>query len=258
MQYFAAVGGSSTETQVEKKVLASSPIMEAIENAKTKQNENSSRIGNFIEIHFNKEFHIQGASMRTYLLEKSRVVFQAPEERNYHIFYQLCASRDSLPGLYLSHQDDFHYLNQGKSPTIDVVNDAEVFEENKTALSLLGFSQQDLSDTFKVMAAILHLGNVTITVRAAGVGGAGDSEGSAIPENDRHLLILAELLQLDASEMRSWLCHRKIVCARELFLKPMTVYKAVSARDALAKHIYAQLFNWIVTVVNNALESTET
>jgi myosin heavy subunit len=75
---------------------------QAIGNAKTTRNDNSSRFGKFIEIHFNKQFHIQGASMRTYLLEKSRVVFQAPEERNYHIFYQLCASRDLLPELYLS------------------------------------------------------------------------------------------------------------------------------------------------------------
>jgi myosin-5 len=74
---------------------------QAIGNAKTTRNDNSSRFGKFIEIHFNKQFHIQGASMRTYLLEKSRVVFQAAEERNYHIFYQLCASRDSLPALHL-------------------------------------------------------------------------------------------------------------------------------------------------------------
>jgi len=258
MRYFATVGGSSTETQVEKKVLASSPIMEAIGNAKTTRNDNSSRFGKFIEIHFNKQFHIQGASMRTYLLEKSRVVFQAPEERNYHIFYQLCASRDSLPGLYLSHQDEFHYLNQGENPTIDGVNDAEGFEETTAALSLLGFNKQELSDMFKVLAAILHLGNVTITEAVAEEDGGVDSEGSAISANDRHLRILAELLQLDANEMRSWLCHRKIVSTREVFFKPMTVEEAVGARDALAKHIYAQLFSWIVTLVNMALESTGT
>jgi len=101
MRYFATVGGSSTETQVEKKVLASSPIMEAIGNAKTTRNDNSSRFGKYIEIHFNQNYHIVGASMRTYLLEKSRVVFQAPEERNYHIFYQLCASREQFPHLKL-------------------------------------------------------------------------------------------------------------------------------------------------------------
>uniref|UniRef100_A0A8D9F1J4 Unconventional myosin-Vb n=1 Tax=Cacopsylla melanoneura TaxID=428564 RepID=A0A8D9F1J4_9HEMI len=89
MRYFATVGGSHTETQVEKKVLASSPIMEAIGNAKTIRNDNSSRFGKFTELHFNKHFNIVGASMRTYLLEKSRVVFQAADERNYHIFYQL-------------------------------------------------------------------------------------------------------------------------------------------------------------------------
>lgn len=101
MRYFATVGGSATETQVEKKVLASSPIMEAIGNAKTTRNDNSSRFGKYIEIQFNKQFHIIGASMRTYLLEKSRVVFQAPEERNYHIFYQLCAARNKWPQLHL-------------------------------------------------------------------------------------------------------------------------------------------------------------
>ncbi|KAJ9582514.1 hypothetical protein L9F63_003128, partial [Diploptera punctata] len=257
MRYFATVGGSSTETQVEKKVLASSPIMEAIGNAKTTRNDNSSRFGKFIEIHFNKQYHIQGASMRTYLLEKSRVVFQAPEERNYHIFYQLCAARDSLPTLHLSHQDDFHYLNQGENPTIDGVDDNQGFEETKTALSLLGFGQREQTDMFKILAAILHLGNVAI-VDAVAEDESGDSEGSAIPADDKHLLILAELLQLDAREMRSWLCHRKIVSMREVFFKPMTVNEAVGARDALAKHIYAELFNWIVEVINKALKSSST
>lgn len=117
MRYFATVGGNATETQVEKKVLSSSPIMEvsfsvfrsfwviiglqSIGNAKTTRNDNSSRFGKFIELQFNKQFNISGASMRTYLLEKSRVVFQAPEERNYHIFYQICSARERLSHLYL-------------------------------------------------------------------------------------------------------------------------------------------------------------
>lgn len=106
MRYFATVGGNATETQVERKVLASSPIMEAIGNAKTTRNDNSSRFGKFIELQLNKQFNISGASMRTYLLEKSRVVFQAPEERNYHIFYQLCAARGRLKHLHLGKKKD--------------------------------------------------------------------------------------------------------------------------------------------------------
>lgn len=102
MRYFANVGGSSEETQVEKKVLASNPIMEAFGNAKTTRNDNSSRFGKFIQIDFNKSHHIVGASMKTYLLEKSRVVFQATQERNYHIFYQLCSQCDKKEYAHLN------------------------------------------------------------------------------------------------------------------------------------------------------------
>nr|CAD7573118.1 unnamed protein product [Timema californicum] len=331
MRYFATVGGASTETQVEKKVLASSPIMEAIGNAKTTRNDNSSRFGKFIEIHFDKQYHIQGASMRTYLLEKSRVVFQAPDERNYHIFYQMCAARDQLKDLHLAlvcgqidraqnsgpttstgtnniiplvttnhpglhklnnllktgfpilqssttaqlvfkeppkgtykqpanthHQDKFHYLNQGESSDIDDVSDMKTFQETLEALTLLGFSAREQVDIFRIMAAILHLGNVKIVEATVDKAGSGDSDGSAIAGEDRHLAILAELLELDIQEMRSWLCHRKIVSMKEVFFKAMTVREAIGARDALAKHIYAELFNWIVLVINKALENTGT
>ncbi|KAK7862317.1 hypothetical protein R5R35_014678 [Gryllus longicercus] len=256
MRYFATVGGSATETQVEKKVLASSPIMEAIGNAKTTRNDNSSRFGKFIEIHFSPQYHIQGASMRTYLLEKSRVVFQAPEERNYHIFYQLCAVRDSFPDLKLDRQDAFHYLNQGSCSGIQGVNDAKQFEETCSALSLLGFSEREQKDMWHILAAILHLGNVFITESVVEESDELDSECSVIAADDPHLVAFANLLQLDAMEMRSWLCQRRIVSLREAFLKPMTVVEAVSARDALAKHIYAELFNWIVAIVNKALQTS--
>ena len=93
MRFFATVGGAAVDTQIEKKVLASNPIMEAIGNAKTIRNDNSSRFGKYIQIDFDRNQHIIGVNKRTYLLEKSRVVFQAEGERNYHIFYQLCASR---------------------------------------------------------------------------------------------------------------------------------------------------------------------
>ncbi|EEB10549.1 myosin-5A, putative [Pediculus humanus corporis] len=234
MRYFATVGGSSEETQVEKKVLSSSPIMEAIGNAKTTRNDNSSRFGKFIEIRFNKNFHIVGASMRTYLLEKSRVVFQAPSERNYHIFYQLCSARDKLPYLHLDHEDKFLYLNQGKSSTIEGVNDYNLFEETLQALNILGFNRSDQENMFKILAAILHLGNV----------------------DDPHLKIFCNLLELNSDQMRQWLCQRKITSMREVFNKPMSIHESTSAKEALSKHMYAQLFDWIVTVINNALENS--
>ena len=163
MRYFANVGGSSEETQIEKKVLASNPIMEAFGNAKTTRNDNSSRFGKFIQIDFNRSHHIVGASMKTYLLEKSRVVFQAQHERNYHIFYQLCSQSNSKDYSYLrlrkfessTHQilflshltlylfilvpaDKFLYTNQGQAEEIENVDDREVFRETLDAFKLLG------------------------------------------------------------------------------------------------------------------------
>ncbi|XP_015428617.1 PREDICTED: unconventional myosin-Va [Dufourea novaeangliae] len=256
MRYFATVGGSTTETQVEKKVLASLPIMEAIGNAKTTRNDNSSRFGKFIEIQFNRHYHITGASMRTYLLEKSRVVFQANEERNYHIFYQMCAATSRLPHLHLGHQNQFHYLNQGYNPVIDGVDDLACFDETITALTMLGFTSKQQDDMLRILAAIMHLGNVNIkSSETQNSSDENDTEASYISPSDKHLLTICELLGTDMNAMRKWLCHRKIVSMREVFLKPMHVEQAIGARDALAKHIYAELFNWIVTGINRSLQS---
>ena len=104
--------------------------------------------------------------MRTYLLEKSRVVFQASEERNYHIFYQMCAAkeREELQGLQLAEAEDFIYTNQGNNPIIDNVDDEKEFGKTHEALKLLGFSEEDGRNIYKIMAAILHLGNVKISL----------------------------------------------------------------------------------------------
>lgn len=254
MRYFATVGGSSTETQVEKKVLASSPIMEAIGNAKTTRNDNSSRFGKYIEIDFNKQFNIIGANMRTYLLEKSRVVFQANEERNYHIFYQLCASShlEELKELKLRHKDEFYYTCQGNCPNIPGIDDAKDFEDTRNAFTLLGFNKKDQMMIFRILAAILHLGNVSILECDA----EGDEESCTIAPNDGHLVAVTELLGIDLDQIRTWLCNRKIISMKEIFTKPMTATQAVFARDALAKHVYAELFNWIVHQINKALASS--
>uniref|UniRef100_A0A671PJS2 Unconventional myosin-Va-like n=1 Tax=Sinocyclocheilus anshuiensis TaxID=1608454 RepID=A0A671PJS2_9TELE len=213
MRYFATVSGSSAEASVEEKVLASSPIMEAIGNAKTTRNDNSSRFGKYIEIGFDRKHHIIGANMRTYLLEKSRVVFQASEERNYHIFYQLCACAHlpEFEPLKLGSADDFPYTNQGRSPIIEGVNDLKEMEATRKAFSLLGIN--------------------------------------SLPFHVR-------IENVSYESMAHWLCHKKLKTATETLNKPVTRLEAINGRDALAKHIYAKLFSWIVSQVNKALSTS--
>lgn len=251
MRYFATVGGSASDTNIEEKVLASSPIMEAIGNAKTTRNDNSSRFGKFIEIGFDKKYHIIGANMRTYLLEKSRVVFQADDERNYHIFYQLCAAA-SLPEfkeLALTCAEDFFYTSHGGNTAIEGVDDAEDFEKTRQALTLLGVRESHQISIFKIIASILHLGSVEIQSER-------DGDSCSIPPQDEHLSNFCRLLGVEHSQMEHWLCHRKLVTTSETYVKTMSLQQVVNARDALAKHIYAQLFSWIVEHINKALHSS--
>uniref|UniRef100_A0A668AJV5 Unconventional myosin-Vb n=1 Tax=Myripristis murdjan TaxID=586833 RepID=A0A668AJV5_9TELE len=251
MRFFATVGGSANDTNVEEKVLASSPIMEAIGNAKTTRNDNSSRFGKYIQIGFNRHYHIIGANMRTYLLEKSRVVFQAEDERNYHIFYQLCASA-SLPefkDLALSNADDFTYTSLGENIFIEGVNDAEDFEKTREAFTLLSVKDSNQSSIFKIIASILHLGNVEICAER-------DGESCHISRDDPHLKHFCRLLGVELQQMEHWLCHRKLATASETYVKNMSSKQAANARDALAKHIYARLFDWIVEHVNMALQTS--
>uniref|UniRef100_A0A8C6K3Z5 Unconventional myosin-Va n=1 Tax=Melopsittacus undulatus TaxID=13146 RepID=A0A8C6K3Z5_MELUD len=250
MRYFATVSGSASEANVEEKVLASNPIMESIGNAKTTRNDNSSRFGKYIEIGFDKRYRIIGANMRTYLLEKSRVVFQAEEERNYHIFYQLCASA-TLPEfktLRLGNANYFHYTKQGGSPVIDGVDDAKEMVNTRQACTLLGISDSYQMGIFRILAGILHLGNVEFASR--------DSDSCVIPPKHEPLTIFCDLMGVEYEEMAHWLCHRKLATATETYIKPISKLHAINARDALAKHIYANLFNWIVDHVNKALHAT--
>ncbi|XP_038136448.1 unconventional myosin-Vb isoform X3 [Cyprinodon tularosa] len=251
MRYFATVGGSSSDANVEEKVLASNPIMEAIGNAKTTRNDNSSRFGKYIQIVFSRHYHIIGANMRTYLLEKSRVVFQAEEERNYHIFYQLCASA-TLPEfkeLGLTSAEDFTYTSLGENIFIEGVNDAEDLKRTREAFTLLGIKESNQSGIFKILASILHLGNVEIISER-------DGESCHVGRNDVHLEHFCRLLGVELKQMDHWLCHRKLATASETYVKTMSCKQANNARDALAKHIYARLFDWIVEHINKALQTS--
>ncbi|XP_047288801.1 unconventional myosin-Vc isoform X3 [Homo sapiens] len=248
MRYFATVSKSGSNAHVEDKVLASNPITEAVGNAKTTRNDNSSRFGKYTEISFDEQNQIIGANMSTYLLEKSRVVFQSENERNYHIFYQLCASaqQSEFKHLKLGSAEEFNYTRMGGNTVIEGVNDrAEMVETQKT-FTLLGFKEDFQMDVFKILAAILHLGNVQIT--------AVGNERSSVSEDDSHLKVFCELLGLESGRVAQWLCNRKIVTSSETVVKPMTRPQAVNARDALAKKIYAHLFDFIVERINQALQ----
>src|ERR1700710_2743948 len=149
----------------EEAILATNPIMEAFGNAKTTRNDNSSRFGKYIEIMFDKNTDIIGARIRTYLLERSRLVFQPLKERNYHIFYQLVAgvTDSERSQLGLLHANDFDYLNQGSAPVIDGVDDKAEFNATRRSLSTVGVNAEDQAGIFEILAALLHIGNIKIT-----------------------------------------------------------------------------------------------
>uniref|UniRef100_A0A667Z492 Myosin VAb n=1 Tax=Myripristis murdjan TaxID=586833 RepID=A0A667Z492_9TELE len=251
MRYFATVSGSSGEASIEERVLASSPIMEALGNAKTTRNDNSSRFGKYIEIGFDKKQRITGANMRTYLLEKSRVVFQAYGERNYHIFYQLCASShlQEFKTFKLGCADDFHYTNQGQNPVIDGVEDAKEMCHTRKAFTLLGepWSQVIYCFLFISGIAILHLSNVEVKDHSA-------DRSSILPDNS-HLMVFCELMEVSYDDMAHWLCHKKLKTTTETYVKSVSKMNAINGRDALSKHIYDRVFRWTVDRINKALKS---
>ncbi|CAH2273930.1 unconventional myosin-Vc [Pelobates cultripes] len=248
MRYFATVSKSSSKANIEDRVLASNPITEAIGNAKTTRNDNSSRFGKYTEISFDRRYQIIGANLRTYLLEKSRVVFQSEDERNYHIFYQLCASANQpeFKQLQLLSADEFNYTGMGGCITIDGVDDRKDMIDTQKTFSLLGFNANFQMDIFKVLAAILHLGNVPIK--------RVNDDKSSVNKSDKHLKIFCELLNLETDKVAQWLCNRKIVTTSDTVIKPMTKLQADNARDALAKKIYSHLFDFIVEKINKALQ----
>ncbi|XP_029488331.2 unconventional myosin-Vb [Oncorhynchus nerka] len=253
MRYFAVVGGAAQQTSVEERVLASNPIMESIGNAKTTRNDNSSRFGKYIEIGFGRKGDIIGANMRTYLLEKSRVVFQASQERNYHIFYQLCASRDlpEMRVLKLGGAETFRYTNQGGEDSMQIpgTDDVVDLERTRNAFTILGVPPDQQMELFRILAAVLHLGNVNI--QASGRGG----DRSYIDGEERSLSVFSKLLGVERTQMAHWLCHRRLTVGGEMLVKPMPGQQSLEARDALAKHVYGQLFTWTVTRLNSALRA---
>ncbi|XP_027934154.1 myosin-11 isoform X2 [Vigna unguiculata] len=248
MQYLAYLGGhtASEGRTVEKQVLESNPVLEAFGNAKTVRNDNSSRFGKFVEIQFDKFGRISGAAIRTYLLEKSRVCQISDPERNYHCFYLLCASPPEEKEKYkLGDPKSFHYLNQSNCYELVGVNAAQEYLSTKRAMDIVGISQDEQDAIFRVVAGILHLGNITFSRSE-------ETDFAVLEEEESkfHLQTTAELLMCDVHALEDALCKRMMVTPEEIIKKSLDPLGATVSRDGLAKTIYSRLFDWLVQKIN--------
>ncbi|RLM61913.1 myosin-11-like [Panicum miliaceum] len=251
MRYLAYLGGrAATEGRtVEQQVLESNPVLEAFGNAKTVRNNNSSRFGKFVEIQFDKHGRISGAAIRTYLLERSRVCQISDPERNYHCFYLLCAApQEEVEKYKLGSPKTFHYLNQSNCYELVGVSDAHEYLATRRAMDIVGISTQEQDAIFRVVAAILHIGNIEFS--------KGKEVDSSVLKDEKskfHLETTAELLMCNPGALEDALCKRVMVTPEEVIKRSLDPYNATVSRDGLAKTIYSRLFDWLVDKINSSI-----
>jgi myosin-5 len=254
MRYLTTVGSSTGSSITEEgsimdKVLQSNPILEALGNARTVRNDNSSRFGKFIELNFDRRGLLIGASIRTYLLEKVRLPFQAEGERNFHIFYQLTkmADEDMKAQLSLDHPSRFHFTNQGDIYDLRFMDDAHEYEKLRHAMRVLDFPDDKVEQALSCIAGIIHLGEVGFIEQD-------DGEASAVnPAQQPSFLKACELMGLDAGQFETAMTTRSIDTRGEIIVKKLKVDQADGAKDALAKMLYGRIFDWAVFTINQSI-----
>ncbi|KAL5535659.1 MYO1_1 [Sanghuangporus sanghuang] len=254
MQYIAAVSGGedSSIQEIKDMVLATNPLLESFGCAKTLRNNNSSRHGKYLEIMFNERGEPIGAQITNYLLEKGRVVQQIDNERDFHIFYQFtkAASPDQREMFGIQGPDAYAYISRSGCLDVQDIDDTKDFNDTIKAMQVIGLTQHEQSEIFRVLAIILWLGNVQFVEK---------DDGNSQIADPSVTDFVAYLMEVDPAMVRKVLTTKVVETQRggrrgSIYDVPLNPAQANSGRDALAKAIYNNLFEWIVSRVNVSMK----
>uniref|UniRef100_A0A673CND7 Myosin-7-like n=1 Tax=Sphaeramia orbicularis TaxID=375764 RepID=A0A673CND7_9TELE len=259
IQYFAsiaAVSGKKDATQekkgtLEDQIIQANPALEAFGNAKTIRNDNSSRFGKFIRIHFGVSGKLASADIETYLLEKSRVTYQLKAERDYHIFYQILSQQkpELLDMLLITNNPyDYAYISQGET-TVASINDSEELMATDDAFDVLGFTQEEKNGIYKLTGAIMHYGNMKFKQK--------QREEQAEPDGTEDVDKVAYLMGLNSADLIKGLCHPRVKVGNEWVTKGQNVQQVYYSIGALAKSVYEKMFLWMVVRINQSLDTKQ-
>ncbi|KAF7213189.1 transcript variant X2 [Nothobranchius furzeri] len=260
IQYLAHVASSKSKKdqvsktqlqgELEKQLLQANPILEAFGNAKTVKNDNSSRFGKFIRINFDVNGYIVGANIETYLLEKSRAIRQAKEERSFHIFYyMLTGAGDKLRSdLCLEDYKKYRFLSNGHV-TIPGQQDKDLFTETMEAFKIMSIPEEETLGLLKVVSAVLQLGNMTFKKER-------NSDQASMPD-DTAAQKVCHLLGINVTDFTRAILSPRIKVGRDFVQKAQTQEQAEFAVEALAKASYERMFRWLVLRINKALDKTK-
>ena len=251
--YFASIGASAKkkegEVGLEDKIVQTNPVLEAWGNAKTVRNDNSSRFGKFIRIWFNQGGKLSGADMVVYLLEKSRLTFQAPLERCYHSFYNIMSDQvpDCKTKCHLSDNIyDYWWVSQGKT-TVESIDDKEDMQFADEAYDILGFTNEEKYNVYKLTACVMHMGNMTKDFVPVG------KEEQAEIKNDDTSIKIADICGIDVEWMITYFCKPKLKVGAEWVVKGQTCSMAGNSVAGIGRSIYERVFRFIVTKCNATL-----